>query len=269
MRPFAVILALAIAIPARAVDRQQIATVNIAATSLFTFLGCVVQGKLQKRVQTGRDAARCFVAGGAAGIGFYQAKRLVAGGDITTGWLVANLATSVVENTAAGEHPFGRIGYTFGPFRLRFATPADRARESYVDLDLSVVETGFLVRTLIDADDVDIRDGMLWWETDERLTEDGRVFNGYTWGLYPGVWARAGQRTWNHEAVHAVQALQLDSVDPPALTLGRNRQPFRIRYIRAGAVNLTDNLFWGQRAYDDRWVEIEAYRLVDDRRPPQ
>jgi hypothetical protein len=34
-------------------------------------------------------------------------------------------------------------------------------------------------------------------------------------------------------------------------------------------VNLTDNLFWGQRAYDERWVEIEAYRLVDDRKPPQ
>jgi hypothetical protein len=338
MRLIAITVALLLAIPARAVDRQQIATVNIAATSLFTFLGCVVQGKLQKRVQTGRDAARCLAAGGAAGIGFYQAKRLVADGDITTGWLVANLATSVVENTAAGEHPFGRIGYTFGPFRLRFATPADRARESYVDLDLSVVETGFLARMLIDADDVDVRDGMLWWETDERLTEDGRAFNGYTWGLYPGVWTRAGERTWNHEAVHAVQALQLDSVDPPAFTLsgtlapcpettderppagrrgrqhwlpkaertflalnavrartsaaghagppeapggsslvtevkapcsGRNRQPFRIRYIRAGAVNLTDNLFWGQRPYDERWVEIEAYRLVDDRRPPQ
>ncbi|MEA2465330.1 MAG: hypothetical protein QOJ98_3077 [Acidobacteriota bacterium] len=269
MRLAAVFLALLLALPARAVDRQRIATVNIASTSLFTFLGCVVQGKLQKRVQTRRDAARCFAAGGAAGIGFYQAKRLVADGDITTGWLVANLATSVVENTAAGEHPFSRLGYTFGPFRLRFATPADRARESYVDLDLSLVETGFLARMLIDADGVDIRDGMLWWETDERLTEDGRAFNGYTWGLYPGVWTRARQSTRNHEAVHAIQALQLDSVDPPALTLGRNRQPFRIRYLRAGAVNLTDNLFWGQRAYDERWVEIEAYRLVDDRKPPQ
>jgi hypothetical protein len=268
MRFAAITLVLLLALPARAADRQQITTVNVAATSLFTFLGCVVQGKLQKRVTTGRDAARCFAAGGAAGLGFYQAKRLVADGDITTGWLVANLATSVVENTAAGEHPFSRIGYTFGPFRLRFATPADRARESYVDLDLSLVETGFLARMLIDADDVDIRDGMLWWETDERLGEGDRVFNGYTWGLYPGVWKRARESTWNHEAVHAIQALQLDSVEPPAFTLGRNRQPFRIRHVRAGAVNLTDNLFWGSRAYDERWVEIEAYRLVDDRQPP-
>jgi hypothetical protein len=269
MRFVAITVALLISLPTRAVDRQQIATVNIAATSLFTFLGCVVQGRLQKRVQTGRDAARCFAAGGAAGIGFYQAKRLVADGDITTGWLLANLSTSVVENTAAGEHPFSRIGYTFGPFRLRFATPADRAHESYVDLDLSVVETAFLARMIIDADDVDVRDGMLQWETDQRLSEGGQVFNGYTWGIYPGAWTRARESTWNHEAVHAIQALQLDSVEPPALTLGRDRKPFRIRYVRAGAVNLTDNLFWGAHAYQERWVEIEAYRLVDDRKPPR
>jgi hypothetical protein len=269
MRFTAITVALLLAIPARAVDRQRIATVNIAATSLFTFLGCVVQGKLQKRVQTRRDAGRCFAAGGVAGLGFYQAKRLAAGGDITTGWLLANLTTSVVENTTAGEHPLSRIGYTFGPFRLRFATPADRAHESYVDLDLSVVETGYLARTLIDADDLDIRDGMLQWETDQRLSEGGRVFNGYTWGIYPGAFTGARQSTWSHEAVHAIQALQLDSVEPPALILGRNRQPFRIRYVRAGAVNLTDNVSWGQRAYDQRWVEIEAYRLVDDRKPPQ
>jgi hypothetical protein len=268
MRPLAVALALLLALPSRAADRQQIATANVAATSLFTFLGCVVQGKLQKRVQTRRDAARCFAAGAVAGAGFYQAKRLVADGDIATGWLVANVASSVVENTTAGEHPFGRIGYTFGPFRLRFATPADRTRESYLDVDLSVVEIGFLSRMLIDADDVDIRDGMLWWETNERRAEEGRVFTGYTWGVYPGVWSGARRRTWNHEGIHAVQALQLDSVEPPALTLDRGKQPVRIRYVRAGAVNLTDNLFWGSQAYEQRWVEIEAYRLVDDRKPP-
>ncbi|HEX8281094.1 MAG TPA: hypothetical protein VF551_06935, partial [Chthoniobacterales bacterium] len=138
MRAAALTLSLLLAIPSSAADRQQIATLNVAATSLFTYLGCVVQGKLQKRVQTRRDAARCFGAGAVAGVGFYQAKRLAARGDITTGWLVANMATSVVENTTAGEHPLSRLGYTFGPFRLRVATPADRARESYVDLDLSL-----------------------------------------------------------------------------------------------------------------------------------
>jgi hypothetical protein len=110
---------------------------------------------------------------------------------------------------------------------------------------------------------------MIWWETDERLSEGQYVFNGYSWGIYPGVWRRAGQRTRNHEAVHAVQALQLDSFDPPALTFHRTPRLVRLRHVRLGAVNFTDNIFWGQMPYHERWVEIEAYRLADDRRPPR
>ncbi len=265
MRALALLLVLFLAMPLRAVDRRQIATINIAATSLFTFLGCLVQ----KRIATRRDAARCFSAGAVAGAGFYQAKRLAARGDIATGWLVANAATSLVENTTAGEHPLSRIGYTFGPFRLRVATPLDKARESYVDLDVSVAETGYLFRAVQDADDFDVRDGLLWFETRDRITEDDVVFNGYTWGIFPGTWTRARESTWNHEAVHAVQALQLDSVEPPALTAQRSRRPFRIRHVRLGTVNVADNLVWGRASYDDRWVEIEAYRLTEDRRPPE
>ncbi len=265
MRVLALTLVLLLALPSHAVDRQQIATINVAATSLFTFLGCLVQ----KKVSTRRDAARCFSVGAVAGAGFYQAKRLAARGDIATGWLVANAATSLVENTTAGEHPLSRAGYTFGPFRLRVATPFDRARESWVDLDVSVAETGYLFRAVEDADDFDVRDGLLWFETDERIREDDVIFNGYTWGIYPGTWTRARETTWNHEAVHAVQALQLDSVEPPSLTAQRSRRPFRIRHIRLGTVNVADNLIWGRAAYDDRWVEIEAFRLTEDRRPPQ
>jgi hypothetical protein len=265
MRVLALTLVLLLALPSRAVDRQQVATINVAVTSLFTFLGCLVQ----KKVSTRRDAARCFTVGAVAGAGFYQAKRLTARGDIATGWLVANAATSLVENTTAGEHPLGRVGYTFGPFRLRVATPLDRAGESYADLDVSVAETGYLFRAIEDADDFDVRDGLLWFETNERIREDDVVFNGYTWGIYPGTWVSARQSTRSHEAVHAVQALQLDSVEPPALTAQRKRRPFRIRHIRLGMVNLTDNVIWGQASYHDRWVEIEAYRLTEDRQPPQ
>jgi hypothetical protein len=269
MRTLAIVVSLVLAVPSRATDRQQIATINVAATSLFTFLGCVVQGKLAGRVTTMRDAGRCFSAGAVAGAGFYQAKRLAARGDVATGWLVANAATSVVENTIDGEHPLSRLGYTFGPFRFRVATPFDKARESYVDLDLSVGETIYLVRALESADDFDVRDGMVWFETDDRLTEGGVIFNGYTWGIFPGTWTGARDSTWHHEAVHAVQAMQLDSVEPPVLTAQRNRRPFRIRHVRLGLVNAADNISWQQAAYDDRWVEIEAYRLTDDRRPPQ
>lgn len=182
---------------------------------------------------------------------------------------MANLATSVVENTTAGEHPLSRLGYTFGPMRLRVVTPFDAKRESLVDVDLSVAEAGFLVRAFNDADDVDIRDGMIWWETEHQgRNDEGTIFNGYTWGIYPGTWRRAQDHTWNHEAVHAVQAMQLDSVEPPLYTVTREPRLFRVRHIRGGVVNLADNLYWGQRDYEDRWVEIEAFRLTQDREPP-
>jgi hypothetical protein len=269
-RAIVFLLAIVIAAPLKAADRQQIAAINVAATSLFTFVGCAVHAKLQKKSLTRSDAARCFGVGSVAGVGFYQAKRLVARGDITTGWLAANVATSLVENTTAGEHPLGRIGYTFGPLRLRVMTPLDRARESYVDIDVSAVETMFLVRAIGDADDIDVRDGMIAFETIEPIVEDDVVYHGYTWGIFPGVWRGADQFTPRHEAVHAVQSLQLDSIEPPLLTFRRSRRAVRLRHIRAGALNLTDNIFNAQVLdYEDRWAEIEAFRLTEDREPPE
>jgi hypothetical protein len=264
------VLALAIALPSRAADRERIATLNVAGTTLVTYLGCLAQNKLFKRSTSNM---RCLAAGAIGGAGFYQAKRLAGEGHITTAWLVANLSNSVIENTMAGEHPLSRLGYTVGPFRLRVATPLDRARASYVDVDVSLAETGYLTRMLLDADDVDIRDGMLWWETREPDVQGDLVFHGYTWGLYPGVWSGAQKHVWNHEAVHAVQSLQLDSVEPPLFDLaeegGRSRMPVRIRYIRAGVLNLTDNVVWARFPYEDRWAEIEAYRFAERRPPPQ
>jgi hypothetical protein len=257
-------------VPIHAADRQRIATLNVAGTTLMTYLGCVVQNKVMKRPVRN---ARCLVAGAIGGAGFYQAKRLAGEGHLTTAWLVANLSSSAIENTMHGEHPLSRLGYSFGPFRLRVATPLDRERESIVDVDLNAAETGYLARAFLDADDVDIRDGMIWWETRDPDVQGDLVFHGYTWGMFPGVWSGAQPHVWNHEAVHALQSLQLDSVEPPALDLRddgrRSFRFFRIRYVRAGVLNLTDNIAWAQAPYEDRWAEIEAYRFAERRDPPK
>ncbi len=249
------------ALPATAGSREKIAVINVAGTSLLTYLSCVVQKKMRPRT--------CLAAGAVAGAGFYQSKRLVSRGDITTGWLVANVSSSIVENTAAGAHPLSRIGYTFGPLRFRVSTPAEKNRQSWIDIDVSAAETGYLARALNDADDVDVRDGMIWYETREPRREDDVVFHGYTWGVFPGTWSRAASHTWRHEAVHVVQAQQLDSFDPPVLTLQRKPRIVRIRHLRAGALNLLDNAISSRMPYEDRWSEIEAFRLVQNRRPPQ
>lgn len=265
MRATALLLAVLIASPMSAASREKIATINVAASSLFTLVSCAVQGKVHSRT----DALRCAGMGSLAGAGFYQAKRLAGDGHVGTAWLVANLSSSIVENTAAGDHPLGRIGYTVGPVRLRFATPAERASESFVDVDVSVVETGFMVRALVDADRVTVRHGMIWFETDEPRFDERFVYDGYTWGVFPGVWRGAPDRTRSHEAVHAVQSIQLDSVEPPAFTLGRRPRFVRLRHVRAGTLNLSDNLAMSQIDYEKRWAEIEAFRLTEDREPPR
>jgi hypothetical protein len=254
-------------VPLHAADRERIAALNVAGTTVVTYIGCIVHAKL---THTPPKHARCLAAGAIGGAGYYQAKRMAGDGHVTTAWLVANLTSSVVENTTAGEHPLARLGYSFGPLRLRVATPLDRTRESLLDVDVNAAELGYLARAFLDADDVDIRDGMIWYETRQpSVDEQGRAVHGYTWGLFPGVWSGARKDVWNHEAVHAVQALQLDSVEPPALTLDRQRRPVRVRYLRLGALNLADNLGAQLLPYEDRWEEIEAYRLANDRPPPR
>jgi hypothetical protein len=256
-----------LALPLHAADRQKLAAINVASTTLVTWAGCLVHAKLTK---TPPKHARCLAAGAVGGAGYYQAKRMAGEGHITTAWLLANLTSSVVENTTAGEHPLARLGYSFGPLRLRVATPLDRARESLFDVDVNAAEVGYLARAFLDADDVDIRDGMIWYETESpSVDEQGRAVHGYTWGVFPGVWRGARDDVWHHEAVHAVQALQLDAVEPPALTLDRARRPVRVRYLRLGALNLADNLGSQLLPYEDRWFEIEAYRFAGDREPPR
>ena len=264
MRKLAGALLLLLALPLRAGDLQEIGAINVATTSLLTWLGCMTHAKL-----TGTPVrhARCLAAGAVGGAGLYQAKRLAGHGHITTGWLVANLSASVLENTSEGQHPLHRLGYSFGPLRFRVATT--RSAESLLDVDVNAVEIGYMTRAFIDADDVDIRDGMIWYETDLPVfDEDGRVVHGYTWGMFPGVWSRASNDVWSHEAVHSMQSLQMDSVEPPALVLDRGRRLVRVRQIRAGALNLTDNILSQAIPYEERWFEIEAYRLAQDAAPP-
>ncbi|HEX2059892.1 MAG TPA: hypothetical protein VHK90_04060, partial [Thermoanaerobaculia bacterium] len=174
LRRVSLALALILALPLSAADRRKIATINVGATALVTLASCAIQN----HARTWREAARCLGIGAVAGAGFYQAKRLSGRGDITAGWLVANAATSLVENTTAGEHPLSRLGYTFGPFRVRVATPFDEKKESFADIDVSVSETIYLARMVDDAEDIDVRDGMVSWETREPVREDDRTLLG-------------------------------------------------------------------------------------------
>src|SRR5688572_15756300 len=119
---FALIIAM-IAFPAVGRDRPielekanhtKMRAYNVGITAFFAVFSAM---RHQGRIEW-RDVWKHVLVGGAAGAAFYEAKRMAGDGRRTAGWLVANAATTVLENTASGEHPIGRIGYTVGPMRF-------------------------------------------------------------------------------------------------------------------------------------------------------
>jgi hypothetical protein len=257
-----------------AADRSKIRTLNIGVQAVMTLVSGAVQGKIH-RVS---DVARCLGSGAVAGYGSYEAKTFVSRGHVQRGWLVANVASSVSENAAAGRNPVSQLGYTVGPIRLRFAVPGlDRDGDAYVYLDASVYEMATLVRSFQDNDRIRFRSGLFAFERDTLYpAEDGiGPFTGTTWGIYPAVWTGAGEKVWHHEVIHAIQSLQGAAVDPPfrmftwhpARRTSGARRPFRFEYLQLGLVNLGRDLIEGREDYQDRWTEIEAYRLAEDVAP--
>jgi hypothetical protein len=239
---------------------------NVGLTSVFTLLTAVAQ----HQVRSPLDVIRHLLVGTGAGVTFYQAKRVAGSGRTTEGWLLANAATTVVENTTSGEHPLGRIGYTVGPFRLRFATPLARKAVASIEADWSVAETASMISGRREADHFHIRHGLIAIDRDDQwptTEQENGYFGGRTFGVFPGVAPGQGDVTWSHEVVHAIQQQQLDSVEPPLYTFGRGADPsasrrfFAFRHVRIGLTHLADTLTY-QRPYTERWGEVEAYGLA-------
>lgn len=260
--------------PALAASRSRIRALNIGAQAVLTLASGAVQGK----VRSARDVLRCLLSGSASGYGFYEAKSMMGDGDVRTGWIVANLSGSLSENAAAGKHPLAQVGYSVGPVRLRVPIPRlDPDAASWVWVDVSAYEAAAMVRGWNENDRVSIRGGLIAFDRDTVYPDDSDDFVvvGSTYGMYPGVWTGAGVETWRHELVHAVQSLQAGSVEPslPLLTWKprkneeRKKSIVRFQHLKAGAVNLANDLAITRQRYEDRWTEIEANRIAEDEEP--
>lgn len=237
---------------------------NVGITAFFAvFAAMRHQGRIEWR-----DVWKHLLVGGAAGASFYEAKRMTGDGRKTAGWILTNVTSSVVENYAAGEHPFGRLGYTIGPIRLRMDTGLSRKGIALVEADWSLYETGTLAYALSEGDSVSFRNGLIAVDKEEPWDLDGRKPTGATFGIYPGVIPHAYRTTWSHEMVHAVQQQQFDSVEAPQWTFGGDDRPrdqrklFAFRHINVGYVHAIEG-FALSRDYADRWNEVEAYWLAD------
>jgi hypothetical protein len=247
-------------------DKRKYLAYNVSLTSVATLITAVVQHKVSSHM----DAARLFLIGAGAGAAFYEAKRVTGAGLTTEGWLVANAASTLIENTTSGEHLLGRIGYTIGPLRLRFATPLARTGVANIEADWSLAETAFLALARRDANHVRLRNGLIAinrdtpWKTNDQANG---LFGGRTSGVFPGVAPNQGDITWSHEMVHVIQCQQLDSVEPSVYTFGpdsnsaKDRRLFAFRHVRLGFSHLLNGPTF-KRPYTERWMEVEAYGLA-------
>lgn len=245
---------------------------NVAIQPVATLASAAVQGKLR----TWDDWRRCLRVGATTGAAFYGSKRLAADGHVVAGLVLANVASSMTSNAAAGRHALSRIGVTIGPVRAEVSTPKDEDRTARVHLSTNLAELISLGMMLDLSDGVTIRDGLISFRRDTDypdFRDDDLTFPGYTVGVFPGVSPAASEEVWRHEVVHVIQAMQVDALEPGYCEWGRfdcRRKPPSDRWLELEPLRLS--VFAGANAgamtflldYDQRWTEIEAYRLAQD-----
>jgi hypothetical protein len=265
---------------AAAADRPAIAAVNVGMQAGLTLVRSVVQRKVRSR----RQVLRTLLWGGVSGTGFYTAKELVASERFASGWIVANLAASVSENVAVGLHPLAQIGYSLGPVRFRVPLATfQKDADARVYVDVSAYQTTALLWAMAGHERMRLKGGLLAFERDTPYRESQKAGDpdvrgfvaGRTAGMFPGVWTGIEtfgvlDEAWRHEAVHAVQSLQFDAVEPSFGFLTKERegtpnaekQLIRFEHLKLGLVNITEDVL--ESGSQRPWREVEAYRLAND-----
>lgn len=258
------------AVDAKAADRSKIRALNVGLQPLFTTFSAAIQGKLNGPA----DYWRCVRGGLISGYGFYRAKQITGDGHVRTGLLLGNVSASLSRNVAAGRNELSRLGASFGPFRFDVSTPFEANSYARFHVQGSIAEVGAMALMAHRSTRMVIRDGKVSFHSSKTYDADGRAFTGYTIGMFSGTTYGATSTTWHHESVHGIQAIQADSIEPPACAWLRHPcadpvghhgvawEHFQLGLIPAvggGALSLQD--------YTNRWTEIEATWLAEKHAP--
>jgi hypothetical protein len=267
-----ILTCLATASPLRAADRVRIRNLNVTLQPIFTVVSAALQGKLNGS----GDWLRCITSGAAAGYVFYDAKARAGRGFTTAAWIEGNAAASLSMNAAAGRNPFSRLRLTLGPLRAEVTTPFETNPNAAVHLSSSIAEIGALAMAQQHRKEhVVFRSGRVAFRTTKAYCEDGRCYPGYTIGSFSGTIYGASSDTWPHETVHALQAIQGDSLEPPTCAYFRrcSAPPAEWKVIRFDGFDLglllaTAGYLDTRQPYVRRAAEIEAWRLAERIPPP-
>jgi hypothetical protein len=257
----AVLFTVLIMVPAielKAASNGAVLAGNVIGTGVSTLLRGLIMGN----IKSFKDVSKCFIYGSAAGLGFYQSKVMAAKGNILSGVLLANLSASVAENVAMGEGPLDYLGFSFPFIHLQVATPLAKNPAAIFEASFCSRDIISFIGSINKAKHVSFRNGLLTFTADEPMAK-GVV--GWTTGIFPTTLSGGSEQVMNHEAIHAIQNLQLMAVSPEPL-LSRKSDPdgstkvLRFSGFRLQAFGLANDLvLHGLQKYDMRWKEIEAY----------
>lgn len=264
MRPLSLLLLIALlaAAPAQAqrhpepVGRAELVAANVGITGLMALARGVATGN----VKSVPDGLVVLGTGAAAGLGFYEAKRLIGQERQAVGTALAFASASVVENVASGEHPLGYVRFGPGPFDVRVRTPLATSAGPPVRLELDPFGAAGLFLPLFSTYE------MRWCGVTLCYVTPANPANPEIWGHAVGrlllLSGDVGVMVETHELIHYVQALQVSAVTPygsaRALGLGRpdGSVDFRLDWLYS-MLGLASSL----QEYHERWSEIEAHSL--------
>ena len=258
-----VLFTMLIMVPAaelKAASNGAVLTGNILGTGISTVLRSLIMGN----IKSFKDVSKCLVYGSVAGLGFYQSKAMAAKGNILTGVLLANLSASVAENVAMGEGPLDYLGFSFPFVHLQIATPLAKHPAAIIDASFCSRDIISFIGSINKAKHVAFRNGLLTFTADEPMAKG---VLGWTTGIFPTTLSGGSEQVMGHEAIHAIQNLQLMAVSPePFLSRKsnseRNTKVLRLSGVRVQAFGVANDLVMhGLQKYDMRWKEIEAYHF--------
>jgi len=235
---------------------------NMAGQAVFTLLRGIIQGK----VKSFKDVAKSLFYGSAAGYGFYEAKKMIGKGHVTTGVILANLSASVCENVSTGFHPLAYIGYNIGPAQIKVATPFAKKPQATFHVSVTPAELITFFYSMKKAKRVSFRNGLITFTANERISENSL---GWTIGQYPTILSDTPDYVFNHEAIHVVQHLQMLSISPEMFMSYKSEESnykkslFHFSGLRMNVVgSLTNMVFYRFQSYKSNWLEIEAYNFA-------
>jgi hypothetical protein len=256
-----VLFAILVMLPAvelKAASNGAVLAGNILGTGISTVLRSLITGN----IKSFKDVSKCFVYGSVAGLGFYQSKAMAAKGNILPGVLLANLSASVAENVAMGEGPLDYLGFSFPFIHLQVATPLAKNPAAIVDASFCSRDIISFISSINKAKHVSFRNGLLTFTADEPMAKG---VMGWTTGIFPTTLSGGSEQVMEHEAIHAIQNLQLMAVSPEPFLSRKSNSEGSTKVLRFSGARVqvfglaNDLVLHGLQKYDMRWKEIEAY----------